>query len=263
MVAVTESSVMRAEMEEIEKYFGIPAADDEKDDEMGSANRKDDEMGSNDEMGPDQPQRLALAWARVAEAVLDEYGLGIKGVDGSRVFFHIPSKAMSVKRQKQALITAGVYHALDICWEPSCYASEHGASPGECWWVPREWFKRVSPLAASIADEDAIAIPGDRPAHEYEQRQSLTSGIWDRVRSGDVKDPWKGFFVTQADFDTYNHNGMKSEDPNAHRWSSAKLLFDYTPYVTTSDWRQALEDNRWMWQNLRPECEAKKEPQSE
>ena len=91
-----------------------------------------------------------LAWARNAEAILQTCGLGIKGVDGSRVFFHIPSRPMNVERQKQALIRAGVYHALEICWEPSRYATEQtGLSSGDCWWVPREWFKRVSPLATS------------------------------------------------------------------------------------------------------------------
>ena len=63
-----------------------------------------------------------VAWARDAEAVLKTCGLGINGVDGSGVFFHIPTRPMNVERQKQALIQAGVYHALDICWEPSCYA---------------------------------------------------------------------------------------------------------------------------------------------
>ena len=104
---------------------------------------------------PGEEHKL-VAWARDAEAVLKTCGLGIKGVDGSGVFFHIPSRPMNVERQKQALIRAGVYHALEICWEPSCYATEQTkpscyateqthVSSDNCWWVPREWFKRVSP----------------------------------------------------------------------------------------------------------------------
>ena len=71
---------------------------------------------------PGQEHKL-VAWARDAEAVLKTCGLVIKGVAGSGVFFHIPSRPMNVERQKQALIRAGVYHALEICWEPSllCY----------------------------------------------------------------------------------------------------------------------------------------------
>ena len=109
-----------------------------------------------------------VAWARDAEAVLKACGFGINGVDGSGVLFHIPSRLMNVERQKQAFIRAGVYHALEIYWERSCYATEQTSlSSGDCWWAPREWFKRVSPLAAAIADEDAIVIPGYRRADEY------------------------------------------------------------------------------------------------
>lgn len=109
------------------------------------------------------------AWTHDAEAVLKACSLGIKGVDGSGVFFHNPFRAMSVERQKQAFIRAGVYHhALEICWEPRCYATEQTSlSSGDCWWAPREWLKRVSPLAAAIADEDAVVVPGYRRADEY------------------------------------------------------------------------------------------------
>ena len=55
-----------------------------------------------------------VAWARDAEAVLKAWGLGIKGIDGSDVFFHSPSRPMNVERQKQAFIRAGVYHAIEI-----------------------------------------------------------------------------------------------------------------------------------------------------
>jgi len=161
---------------------------------------------------------------------------------------------MNVERQKQALIQAGVYHALEICWEPSCYATERaGLSSGDCWWVPREWFKRVSPLAASIAAEDAIPIPGYRPAHEYGD-WARDCGCWDWVRDGDEQAPWKGFFVTDADFETYNRSGMARADPQAHRWCSAKLLFDYTPYATRSDWLGWLCDQRWRWENHERRC---------
>ena len=63
---------------------------------------------------PGEEHKL-VAWARDAKAVLETCGLGIKGVDGSGVFFHIPSRPMNVERQKQAFIRAGVYHALEIC----------------------------------------------------------------------------------------------------------------------------------------------------
>ena len=53
-----------------------------------------------------------VAWARDAEAILETCGLGIKGAAGSGVFVHIPSRPMDVERQKQAIIRAGVYHAL-------------------------------------------------------------------------------------------------------------------------------------------------------
>ena len=87
---------------------------------------------------PGEEHKL-VAWARDAEAVLKTFGLGIKGVDGSGVFFHSPSRPMNVERQKQAFIRAGVYHALEICWEPSCYATERrGLSSGDCWWAPRD-----------------------------------------------------------------------------------------------------------------------------
>ena len=153
---------------------------------------------------------------------------------------------------------------LEICWEPSCYGAEQGLSSGDCWWVPREWFKRVSALAASIADEDAIAIPGYRRADEFSHCSDGVHdcGCWDWVRSGDEKAPWKGFFVTDADFDTYNRSGMASADPQARRWSSAKLLFDYTPYATRSDWLFVLADQRWMWQNHAHKCAHLKQPLS-
>ena len=61
---------------------------------------------ATDRLAAEQPadERTLLAWARNAEAALDTCGLGIKGADGSRVFFHIPSRAMNVERQEQALI---------------------------------------------------------------------------------------------------------------------------------------------------------------
>ncbi len=94
---------------------------------------------------------------------------------------------MNVEHQKQALIRAGVYHALEICWEPSCYATEQGLSSGDCWWVPREWFKHVSPQAAAIADEDAIVSPGYRRADEYPDYVdgARDCSCWGWVRSGD------------------------------------------------------------------------------
>ena len=210
---------------------------------------------------PRQEHKL-VAWARDAEAVLQTCGLGIKAVDGSGVFFHIPSRPMNVERQKQAFIQAGVYHALEICWEPSCYATEQTSlSSGDCWWAPREWFKRVSPLAAAIADEDAIVIPGYRRADEYPDYGDgvRDCGCWDWVREGIENVPWKDFFVTDADFEIYNRDGMASADPQAHRWSSAKLLFDYTPYATRSDWIYGLADARWMWQNHARKCAALKQ----
>ena len=201
-------------------------------------------------------ERTLLVWASNAEAVLRASGLGIEGVDGTRVFFHKPSKPMGVERQKQALIQAGVYHALEICWERSCYATEQaGFSSSDCWWVPREWFKRVSPLAASIADEDAIPIPGYRPVHEFQGRDwERDCGCWDWVRGNSEQAPWKGFFVTTADIETYNRSGFANADPQAHRWCSAKLLFNYTPYVTRSDWLHCLADQRWMWENHERRC---------
>ena len=84
-------------------------------------------------------------------------------------------------------------------------------------------------------------------------------GCWDWVREGTEKAPWKGFFVTDADFVAYNCNGMVNADPQAYRWSSAKLLFDYTPYVTRSDWMCCLADARWMWQNHELRCASLKQ----
>ena len=214
---------------------------------------------ATDRLATERPaeERTLLAWASDAEAVLKACGLGVAGVDGSRVFFHIPSRPMNVERQKQALIRAGVYHALEICWEPSCYATEQTSlSSGDCWWVPREWFKRVSPLAAAIADEDAIVIPGYRRADEYPDYGdgARDCGCWDWVRDGSEQAPWKGFFVTTAAFETYNRSGMANADPQAHRWCSVKLLFDYTPYATRSDWMHVLADQRWMWENHERRC---------
>ena len=140
---------------------------------------------------PRQEHKL-VAWARDAEAVLETCGLGIKAVDGSGVFFHIPSRPMNVERQKQALIRVCVYHELEICWEPSCYATEQTSlSSIDCWLVPGEWFKRVSPLAAAIADEDAVVIPGYRRADEYPDYGdgARDCGCWDWVREGIGKAP--------------------------------------------------------------------------
>ena len=118
---------------------------------------------------------------------------------------------MNVERQKQALIRAGVYHALEICWEPSCYATEQtkpscyateqtNVSCDDCWWVPREWFKRVSPLAAAIADEDAIVTPGYRRLDRYPDYGdgARDCGCWDWVREGTEKAHWKGFFCDRC-----------------------------------------------------------------
>ena len=214
---------------------------------------------ATDRLATERPaeERTLLAWASDAEAVLTACGLGVAGVDGSRVFFHIPSRPMNVERQKQALIRAGVYHALEICWEPSGYATEQtGLSSGDCWWVPREWFKCVSPLAAAIADEDAIVPPGYRRADEYPDYGdgARDCGCWDWVRDCSEQAPWKGFFVTTADLETYNRSGMANADPQAHRWCSVKLLFDYTPYATRSDWMHVLAEQRWMWENHEHRC---------
>ena len=111
--------------------------------------------------------------------------------------------------------------ALEICWEPSCYATD-GGKFGDSWWVPRELFKRMSPLAAAVPDEDAIPIP------DYPNGRDC----WDAVRAKEEETPWKAFFVTHADFHQYNHSGMANADPQSHRWCSTKLIFDYTPYVT-------------------------------
>ena len=253
-----DGCVPKSELDKLDAYFGV----DGKDGGVNSANtdptrrrvlnswcRWRRELSR--ELAAEQPdEKLILVWARDVEAVLETYGLNIKGVDASRVFFHVPSKPMSVERQKQALIRAGVYHALDICWGSSCYAPNPCKA---CWWVPREWFKHHLPLVASIADRDAIAIPGHRLARRG------SDGIWEELREGKKIDPWKGFFVTHADFDAYNRKGMRAEDPNAHRWSSAKLLFDYTPYATTSDWREALDQNRWRWRERNAESARRKE----
>ena len=110
-----------------------------------------------------------VAWAHGAEVTLRAWHLAAQGVDGRGVFFHKPSTPKSTDDQKQILIKAGVYHALAICWEPSVYAAEQGVRAGEAWWVPREWFKRTSPLAASIADKDCISIPGYSRAREYSE----------------------------------------------------------------------------------------------
>ena len=112
----------------------------------------------------------------------------------------------------------------------------------------------------AIADEDAIVIPGYRRADEYPDYGdgARDCGCWDWVREGDEEDPWKIFFVTDADFEAFNHRGMASADPQAHRWSSAKLLFDYTPYATRFDWMEALADARWRWKNRERRCAQKK-----
>ena len=56
--------------------------------------------------------------------------------------------------------------------------------------------------------------------------------------------------MSQAEFDEHNQSGMAREDPQGHRWCSAKLLFDYTPYATREDWLGELTYQRWMWENL-------------
>ena len=38
-----------------------------------------------------------------------------------------------------------------------------------------------------------------------------------------------------------------------------KLLFDYTPYATRSDWIHWLVDERWMWQNHERKCAVLKQ----
>ena len=150
---------------------------------------------------------------------------------------------MDVEKQKQALMTAGVYYALDICWEPSCYSR----NPGKSWWVPREWFKRVSPLAAAVPDSEAIPC----------------STLWDEARYSRTADPWRKFFITTADFEEYNHTRMAAADPQAHRWCSTKLLFDFTPYVTRSDWMHELRDQRQKWNEYNRRCRRKRKPSSE
>ena len=60
------------------------------------------------------------------------------------------------------------------------------------------------------------------------------------------KNLWKQFFVPPAEFDEHNQSGMAREDLQGHRWCSAKLLFDYTPYATREDWLGELTYQRWM-----------------
>ena len=159
----------------------------------------------------DATKHAGDAWAHEAEATLRSLGLGVAPVDARQVFHHTPGKKMGVEKQKQALMKTGVYYALDICWEPSCYSR----NPGKSWWVPREWFKRVSPLAAAVPDSEAIPC----------------STLWDEAWYSRTADPWRKFFITTADFEEYNHTRMAAADPQAHRWCSTKLLFDFTPYV--------------------------------
>jgi hypothetical protein len=111
-------------------------------------------------------------------------------------------------------------------------------------------------MAHSIADEDAICIPGYLRADEYPDYGdgARDCGCWDFVRDGSEQAPWKGFFVTTADLETYNRSGMANADPQAHRWCSVKLLFDYTPYATRSDWMHVLAEQRWMWENHERRC---------
>ena len=53
------------------------------------------------------------------------------------------------------------------------------------------------------------------------------------------------FFLWDADFQTYNEKRMTAHDPNAHKWSTGKKLFDYTPHVTKEDWLNALRQERY------------------
>ena len=88
--------------------------------------------------------------------------------------------------------------------------------------------------------------------HVNGAREYSEGSCWKLVRAGRDKNPWKQFFVSQAEFDEHNQSGMAREDPQGHRWCSAKLLFDYTPYATREDWLCKLTYQRWMWVNL--EC---------
>jgi hypothetical protein len=53
------------------------------------------------------------------------------------------------------------------------------------------------------------------------------------------------FFLWDKDFQTYNEKRMTAHDPNAHKWSTGKRLFDYTPHVTKEDWLNALAHERY------------------
>ena len=63
-------------------------------------------------------------------------------------------------------------------------------------------------------------------------------------------------------FETYNQSGIASTDLQAHRWSFAKLLFDYTPYDTMSAWTHWLADARWVWPNHERKCAGLNQPVS-
>ncbi len=44
------------------------------------------------------------------------------------------------------------------------------------------------------------------------------------------------------DFDEYNRERMRAEDPNRDKWCERKLFLDYTACVTSADWAAALLD---------------------
>jgi hypothetical protein len=53
---------------------------------------------------------------------------------------------------------------------------------------------------------------------------------------------WGRFFICDKDFVDYNLDGMRAEDPTAHKWSASKLWIDYTPFVKALDWTEALQE---------------------
>ena len=56
---------------------------------------------------------------------------------------------------------------------------------------------------------------------------------------GSVWGPEGRLFMFQLHVDTYNHRGMSAEDPQALRWRPEKLLVDFGPIATASDWVDA------------------------
>ena len=154
-------------------------------------------------------------WASDAEAALRKLGLGVAGSDANYVFYHKPQKKLSTPQQKQVLIKAGLYYALDIGWEESCFSKREGQN----WWIGRDLFTKICPLAADVPACDVIRC----------------STTFDAARWRTNADPRKKFFVFDPEFQTYNERRLTAEDPQAHRWCSTKFLFD---------WLHALCDKR-------------------